>query len=218
MSMTGDVKSVLEVESGGSIVEAAGGIAVIVLAIIGLARGGNEFMTAIATIVLGVALLAEGGAIAAQFSRLLSMASGGSLGAVQLGSGMTGEILAGGGAIVLGILALVGLRPMALLPAAVIGVGGTLVLTAGAIERLNQIRVAAAGLTEMAQRVAQAAVSGAVGTQVLAGIAAIVLGILALVSDTQAMNLTLVGLLVLGASVTLTGTALAGRLLRLFSA
>jgi hypothetical protein len=58
----------------------------------------------------------------------------------------------------------------------------------------------------------------AVGTQVLAGIAAIVLGILGLILVGQAANLTLVGLLVLGGSVTLTGTALAGRLLRLLSA
>jgi hypothetical protein len=78
--------------------------------------------------------------------------------------------------------------------------------------------VQAAGLSEIAQRVAQAAVSGAVGTQVLAGVAAIVLGILALVSETHAANLALVGLLVLGAAITLTATALAGRLLRLFSA
>jgi hypothetical protein len=163
-------------------------------------------------------LLAEGGSIAAQFSKLLSAATGGTLGAMQLGSGMTAEILAGGGAIVLGILALLDLRPMILVPAAVIGVGGSLVLTAGAIERLNQIRVQASGLSETAQRVAQAAVSGAVGTQVLAGIAAIVLGILALASETHAGVLSLVGLLVLGASVTLTGTALAGRLLRLFNA
>jgi hypothetical protein len=39
----------LEIECGGSIVEAAGGTAVIVLAIIGPARGG-EFMTAIAKV------------------------------------------------------------------------------------------------------------------------------------------------------------------------
>jgi hypothetical protein len=215
MTETPPGRSLIATESGGSIVEAAGGIAVIVLSIIGLARGG-EFMTAIATIVLGVALLAEGGAIAAQFSKLLSAVTGGALGAMELGGGMTAEILAGGGAIVLGILALVGLKPMILLPAAVIAVGVALMLTAGAIERLNEIRVQAAGLSETAEKVAQAAVSGAVGTQVLAGIAAVVLGILALVTSYSA-SLTLVGLIVLGASVTLTGTALAGRMLRMFS-
>jgi hypothetical protein len=217
MSLTEEAKSMLEIESGGSLVEAAGGIAVIVLSIIGLARVGESFMTSIATIVLGVALLAEGGTIAAQFSKLLSVATGGTLGAMQLGGGMTTEILGGGAAIVLGILGLVGLYPMLLLPAAVIAVGGSLVLTAGAVERLNELRVQSAGLSEMAQKVAQAAVSGAVGMQVLAGIAAIVLGILALASESHAATLTLVGLLVLGSAVTISGTALAGRFMRMFA-
>jgi hypothetical protein len=218
MALTEDTKSLLEIESGGSLIEAAGGIAVIVLTIIGLARGSEGFLTSIATIVLGVALLAEGGTIAAQFSRLLAAATGGTLGAMELGGGMTAEVLAGGAAIVLGILGLVGLNPMVLLPAAVIAVGGSLVLTAGAVERLNHLRVQAAGLSEMAQKVAQAAVSGAVGMQVLAGIGAIVLGILALVSASHAATLTLAGLLVLGAAVALSGSALAGRLLRMFTA
>jgi hypothetical protein len=217
MAMTEDTRSMLATESGGSIVEAAGGVAVIVLAIIGLARGGG-FLTAIAMIVLGIALLAEGGSIAAQFSRLLSAVTGGAVGAMELGSGMTAEILAGGAAIVLGILGLVGLHPMVLLPAAVIAVGGSLVMTSSAVERLNQIKLQAAGLSEIAQKVAQTAVSGAIGTQVLAGVAAVVLGILALVSQDYAATLTLVGLLVLGAAMTLTGTALAGRFLRMFGA
>jgi hypothetical protein len=218
MAITDDVKTVIEIESGGLLIEAAGGIAVIVLAIIGLARAGDGVMTSIATIVLGVALLAEGGAIAAEFSKLLSAATGGTLGAMELGSGMTTEIFAGGAAIVLGILGLVGLVPMVLLPAAVIAVGGGLVLTSGAVARLNQLRVQATGVSEMAQRVSQAAVSGAVATQILAAIAAIVLGILALVSTSHAAILTLVGLLVLGAAVALSGAALAGRLIRMFAA
>jgi hypothetical protein len=66
-------------------------------------------------------------------------------------------------------------------PRAGIAVGSSLVLTAGAVQRLNDLKVQAAGLPEMAQKVAQAAVSGAAGVQILAGIGAIVLGILALV-------------------------------------
>jgi hypothetical protein len=211
-------RGIVAAESGGSIVEAAGGIAVMVLAIIGLAQSGNEFMTAIATIVLGVALMAEGGAIAAHMSRLLGMATAGGIRAADLGSGMTAEFLAGGAAIVLGILALVGLHPAVLLAAAVIAVGASLVLTAGAVEKINQIRLQAAGMGDMALDLARLAVSGAVGTQVLIGIAAMVLGIVGLVSASEIASLTLVGLLVLGASLIVTGTALAGGLLRLFCA
>lgn len=42
MAMADDARSVLEIESGGLLIEAAGGIAVIVLAIIGLAREGDD--------------------------------------------------------------------------------------------------------------------------------------------------------------------------------
>ena len=216
MALTEDTKSMLEIESGGSLIEAAGGIAVIVLTVIGLARGNDGFIPSIATIVLGVALLAEGGAIAAEFSKLLTATSGGTFGAMELGGGMTTEVLTGGAAIVLGILGLVGLVPMVLLPAAVIAVGGGLILTAGAVERLNRLRVRTTGSSEVAERVSQVAVSGAIATQIIAGIAAIVLGILALVSAGHASILTLVGLLALGSAVALSGTALAGRLMRMF--
>ncbi len=217
MSATYDEKAILEIETTGSLIEAAAGIAVVVLAIIGLARADTRFMTSIAVIVLGAALLAQGGAIATEYSKLLAMISGGTLGAVELGGGMTIEILAGGSTIVLGILALIGFSPEILLPAAVIIVGASSILAASGIQRLNTLKVQAAGLSDIAQKVSQAAVAGAIAAQVLAGGGAIVLGILALTLSAQAAVLTLVGLLVLGVSVAVSGTALTGRLLRLFS-
>lgn len=173
-------------------------------------------MTSIATIVLGVALLAEGGAIAAQVSKLL--AANGMIGAAELGGGMTAEVHAGVAAIVLGILGFVSLHPTVLLPAAVIAVGGSLYLTAGTVERLGHMRLQTKGVSEAAEKVARAAVSAAVGTQILAGIAAIVLGVLALVSANHTAILTLVALLVLGSALTLSGTTVAGRLVRMFAA
>lgn len=217
MSTTYGEKPILEVETTGSLIEAAAGIAVIVLAIIGLARADTGFMISITGIVLGAALLAQGGAIATEYSKLLAMITGGTLGAVELGGGMTVEILAGGSAIVLGILGLLSLAPEILLPAAVIGVGASAILSASSFQRLNTLKAQAAGLSEIAQKVAQATVTGAIAVQVLAGGAAIVLGILALTLTAHAGTLTLVGLLVLGASVTVSGTALTGRLLRLFN-
>ena len=97
MAIADDARGILEIASGGLLIEAVGGIAVIVLAVIGLARGGDAFLTAIATIVLGVALLAEGGAITAQFSKLV--AADGMLGAAELGGGMTAEVHAGVAAV-----------------------------------------------------------------------------------------------------------------------
>lgn len=216
--MSYDQKAILEVESAGSAIEAAAGIAVIVLAIIGLARHDAGFMTSITGIVLGAALLTQGGTIAAELSKLLTMISGGTIGAVELGGGMTVELLAGGGAIVLGILGLLGFAPEILLPAAVIGVGASLILSASSLQRLNTVKVQAAGISEVGQSVAQAWVAAAVGAQVLAGGAAIVLGILALTMSAHAPVLTLVGLLILGVSVAFSSTTLTGRMMRLFGA
>lgn len=210
-------KHVLEVEGAGSIVEAGGGLAVIVLSIIGLAGANPSFMVSIAGIALGAALLAEGGAVAGEYSKLLSMTTGGRFEAAELGGGMTTELIAGGSALVLGILGLLRLAPLTLLPIAVITVGAALMLTSGAVQRLNDVKVRAIGLSENAQKVTHAAVSSAAGAQIFTGVGAIVLGIIALTTaPATAATLTLVGLLALGASVTLSGSALAGRLMRAF--
>jgi hypothetical protein len=212
-----DERRILEIETTGSLVEAGTGIAVIVLAIIGLARGDTGLIMSIATIVLGAALLAQGGAIAAEYSKLLSMITQGMVGAIELGGGMTVEVLAGAGVVVLGILALLGFSPPILVPSALVTVGAALILGASGLQRLNTLKVQAAGLSEIAQKVAQGAVAGAITTQVLAGAAAIVLGILALTLTANTSVLALIGLLVLGAAVAVSGTALTGRLLRLFN-
>jgi hypothetical protein len=210
-------KAILEIETTGSVVEAALGIAVIVLAIIGLAHADWIIFGGIAAIALGAALLTQGGAIAAEYSKLLAMISGGTVGAIELGGGMTVEVLGGAGIVVLGILALVGFSPVVLIAAGIIVVGASLVLAASGLQRLNTLKVHAAGLPEMATKVHEAALAGAIATQVLCGGAAIVLGILALTVPAHATPLMLVGLIVLGATVALSGTALTGRLLRLFT-
>jgi hypothetical protein len=210
-------KALLEIETTGSVVEATTGIAVVVLAIIGLAHAGLGIFGAIGAIVLGAALLAQGGAVAAEYSKLLSVITGGTLGAIELGGGMTVEVLAGGSIVVLGILALIGFSPDVLISAGVIAVGASLILGAAGLQRLNTLKVQASGLSELAQQVAQGAVACAVTAQVLCGGAAIVLGILALTLPAHSTVLMLIGLLVLGATVAISGTALTGRLLRLFN-
>ncbi|HZD26720.1 MAG TPA: hypothetical protein VE631_10700, partial [Alphaproteobacteria bacterium] len=127
----GTERRLLEVESGGAAVEAIGGIAIIILGILGLVGLAPSFLAAIAGIVFGVAVLALGAAIAAEFYSLYARLTGGALGTVELGGGMTVEVVAGGAAIVLGILALLGVAPNVLLPALVIAGGGSLMLAAG---------------------------------------------------------------------------------------
>lgn len=212
-----DESLVLRIETAGSLAEAGAGIAVIVLAIVALTHFDSTFLAGVTAIVLGGALIAQGGAVAAEYSNLLAMVTGGSLGAVELGGGMTVELLGGVGIIVLGILALLGLVPDVLLASGVIAVGAATILAASGLERLNTLKTTAAGLAGVAKRVVEGSTAGAIMAQALAGGAAIVLGIIALAMPVYAGVLVLAALLVLGATVTLSGTALTGRMIpRLF--
>lgn len=209
-------RGALQFETTGSITEVAGGLAVVALSIIGLARGDNGFLLAIAGIVLGVALLAEGGAVVAEFSSALSGAGQTSQG-TEFG-GMTMDFMAGTAAIVLGILGVIGLHTAILLAAAIIAVGAAMVVAAGGMLRLNTIRMqTTAGMSEVAQQVTSAASANAAAAEGLAGIAGIVLGIVALSMPEYAAVLTLVGLLILGAALAMSGATLTGRIARLFS-
>jgi hypothetical protein len=216
MAQTYTERATFPAETTGTIAEAAGGLAIVVLAIIGLARTDIAALPGVAVIILGAALLAEGGAIAAEFSRLLSITSGGLADVGQFGSGMAMEFVMGAAVLVLGILALLGVASATLMAAAVVATGALLLLTASSVRQINQLKVATAGpSSEGTQALLVAASAGSTGFQVLAGIAAIVLGILALASGSTTVSFTLTGLLVLGASLALSGSALTGSIMRL---
>jgi hypothetical protein len=206
-------KTVLGVEAGGAVVEGLVALAAVVLAILGIIGLMPLYMASIASILIGAALLAQGSAIASEYSKLLSRLSGGTFGTVELGTGTTAEFVIGGAAVTLGILALVNIHPQILLPAAVIAIGAALVLTSGATTRLNELKLEAAKAGEVAHTMARSAVSSAAGAQMLAGFATIVLGIIALVMATDVMTMTLVGLLVGSAALTLSASALSGKML-----
>lgn len=136
MAITYNERDVARIEAGGSIAEAVGGIAVGVLAIISLAETTpSAVLTSIATIVLGVVLLAEGGTIAAEFSRLIGIrVESGPEGSLEAG-GLTLELFAGIALVVLGILALIGVATEVLIACAVIVAGAALILQIGAAAR-----------------------------------------------------------------------------------
>ena len=202
----------IKVVAGGSITEAICGAAVVVLAIIGLASTGSlvGYMASVATIAFGVALLAQGGAIAARWSKLLRETMPSEWGTrTEIGGGMGAEFLAGGAGVVLGILGLLGIATATLIPIAIIVFGGALLLGSGATVELGNI--SADGPQERFADLSRQATAASSGAQVLLGIAAIVLGIIALVGIDPVV-VTLVALLVLGASVLFTGTAASGRM------
>jgi hypothetical protein len=104
-----------------------------------------------------------------------------------LSGGSLAEAICGIGAVVLaivalaGILALIGIASLTLLSVAAIVFGAALLLGAGATASLNCLIIEHHYRAhEVARRVAGTMVSGATGSQVLVGLAAIVLGIIGL--------------------------------------
>jgi hypothetical protein len=120
--------------------------------------------------------------------------------------------LVGVAGIVLGILALLGITPEILTAIAVIAFGSALMLTSNSVRHLYMLQSFAsrsgaprAGTELLAGEMA----SGSAGVQMLAGLASMVLGILAVLGINHS-TLTLAALIVLGATVILTGSALSG--------
>lgn len=202
-------RKVMRTVATGSTLGALAGAAAVVLAILGLADIEPHYMLAIAAIVVGAALLAQAGFVAAEASTIAGTEQLGRTGKAEFEGGISAEALAGGAAIVLGILALLGIDPRVLMSVTAIVLGTGLILETGATTRLNSLNVAG-DEHAVARRVSRRAVAGSEGAQVLVGLAAIVLGILALVGFSP-MVLNLVALLAIGAAILLGGAALGGR-------
>lgn len=203
-----------EIAMGGSSIEAIGGIAAVVLAIIGLAGLLPVPLAAIAVIAVGIAFVSQSAAIFARYSEMLTRAARGVFGSLDFGSGATTEFVGGFGGIVLGILALLRISPPVLIATAVIAYGTTLLLSSGETSRVSSVTEGEP--PELVHQITSFISSAAAGGQVLIGLGAIVLGILALVmgGPTQ-QTLFLVGLLCVGASLLFSGSALASRMLTL---
>src|SRR5690242_5352429 len=109
MSMIFAEGTALEGAGSGALIDAIGGLATIVLAIIALAGVASGTIVSIATIVFGAALLIHGGAMLSEYSRSLYPAGANSMAAEFGGSSLSSLFLAGATGIVLGILALLGI-------------------------------------------------------------------------------------------------------------
>jgi hypothetical protein len=214
----GALRGTYAVEAGGAATESMGGIAAIVLTILALVGVLPRVLTSIAGIVFGVAFMVEGAAIAARQTNLLNQAAGTRAGDLELGGGVTIELMGGLATLVLGILSLIGIAPGIMLAALTTTGGAALILSAGVVQRLNELQASLVNPEASAsvRSVTRMAVFSAASGQFLAGVAVIVLGILGLVRVGNPVILSAVGILVLGAAITLSGTALASRLLQLF--
>ncbi len=208
-------KKTAEIVFSGTMAEEIAAGAAAVLAIIGLAGEAPGLLLSIAVIALGAALLFEGAAITSRFYELLSETTRNQLYAMELGTGMTAETMAGIFGITLGILSIFGLVPMILIPAAVVGIGGCLILGAGANVRLNALKALTPAQHPLVREIAREAVLATTGLQVLIGLGAATLGIIAL-TGVEPKILSEVAILGMSGSILLSGTALASRMLSLF--
>lgn len=207
------VRTGASVQAGGAATESMGGLAVVVLSILSLLGVLGHALTPIAGIVFGAALLIEAAALAAQRNAFMGIANAGGA-QMEFGAGVSAGVVAGVAAVALGVLALVGVAAATLMAALVITGGLGLIIGAGAVHELNEIAAEMNSWSDASRRISRSAVRGAVGAQVLAGLAAMVLGVLALIPAVGAnLVLTTVGLLVLGAAEILSGSALSGRVL-----
>jgi hypothetical protein len=176
--------------------EAATAAAAAVLCIIGLSGRATMLLVAITTIVLGVALLIEGGGLVARQRHYLSFGEprdafqGQAERHVEHMGRTSAESIAGISGIVLGILSLFRVAPHFLLPISLIIFGAGMLMG-----------------TSMSTR---GGVAG--GGHGLIGVAAVVLGILALVGVSPTA-LILVGFLAVSFALIFSGTFLGARLL-----
>lgn len=201
----------------GSSTEALTGAAAVVLAILGLAHIAPEMMIAISSIALGAALTMDGIAVGAEYSHILEESGNGAIGRMGFSGGLSTQVVGGIAAVALGILALLHVETVALSAISAIVLGATVMFSSGVETRLNALKIETSGDHELAKRIARESLTAATGADMLIGLAAVVLGILALVGIAPT-PLTLVAMLSLGASILLTGSAVIGKMMSMFRA
>ncbi len=194
----------------GTMTEGLGGAAAVVLAILGLIGVLPAALGSVAVIAIGLSLLVEGGSVAAQYSRLLDRAPA-NFSARLAGGDVTMEAMCGLAGIVLGILALLHLHEVALLSVSVLIFGGALLMASVTTARLSELRMRVVAENDRGREVAREALYSDTGSEMLMGVATVVLGILAL-SGLDPLPVALVGLLCIGASVLLTGVSISARI------
>jgi hypothetical protein len=197
--------------AGGSSAESLAGLAAVVLSILALIGVLRFWLAAIAAIVIGAGFLIAGSAIAARFDDLRRVMYPAGTELRQVRGGLSIETMGGIAGVALGILALLGLIPLTLLAIAAIVFGGVLLIGSGTTARLAELEAAQFyGEHPRSHEVEREAARGAAGAQVFVGIAAIVLGILALIGVVN-LTLVLIAFLAVGGSMLLSGGALGAR-------
>ncbi len=197
---------------GGSFAETVAGAGAIVLSILGLVGILPESLLAVSMVAMGAAFALESLSIGSRFNWVVRQAARNSFEVGELGVGMTTEFIGGAAGIGLGVLSLLGLVPEILLPIGAIIFGLTLLSSVGVQARLNDLEMECSPNHEIAGRVTREAVSTSSGIQILFGLGAVTLGILALVGIFAPITLTLVATLTVGGASLFSGAAVSARM------
>jgi hypothetical protein len=208
---TGPTSAAVRTATYGGLADAIGGLATIVLAIVALSGVHPEVVLPIAVIVFGAALLIQGGTLVSEFESIMSPAGAAGVSPEQFSlGGLSTLFLVGVAGIVLGILALLGLQTAVLVAISVIAFGAALLLSSNSVRYLSMLQTAGrAEAPRAGELLAGEMASGSASVQMLAGLAAVVLGILA-VAGVNPNILALSALIVLGSAIILAGSALTG--------
>ena len=204
--------AVVRAATYGGLADAIGGIATIVLAIVALAGVHPVIVLSVAVIVFGATLLIQGGTLVSEYESIMFPAGAtGTVSPEQFGAaGLATLFLVGVAGIVLGILALLGIEPETLTAVSVIAFGASLLLSSNSVRQLSVLQTSRPDASRAgAERLAGEMATGSASVQMLAGLTAIVLGILAVAGINQNV-LMLSALIVLGGAIILTGSALTG--------
>lgn len=193
--------------AGGSTLETIGGLAAVIVSVVGFQER-PIVMGAVATIAIGIALLSQGASIMARWRDAAPKLQGPKPDRSELVEGVSTEVFGGAVGIVLGIIALVGIKPSVMLPVAAIVFGGSLLLGGAAQPDLVYL---APDKNPRFARASFSAIQASGGIMVLVGVAAAVLGILALLQVGPALSLSLVAMLSIGFALLLAGGALTAR-------
>jgi hypothetical protein len=190
--------------------ELVAAIAGLAAAVIGLAGFEPLTLAAVATIAVGFALLLQGSTIARRWSDAIHIPATERSEAVSMGT----EVIGGLSGMILGVLAIVGISPAVLLPAAGLVLGSALMLGGPAQPALVELGPATAPPRWYVVR-DRVRASGSV--MVMAGVAALVLGILALAAGGPVVRLTLVAMLCVAVSLVTATSSLIARVVRRFA-
>lgn len=202
----------------GSTTEALGGAAAAVLALIGLAGTAPLDMSAVASIALGAAFLLSSGLLAAEYRKVMDHTASTPWSAAEYGGGLGAQAVAGIAAIMLGILALLGIEPDVLLSTTSIVLGTGMLIGSGVVARMAAVRPEREETADpYSRRLTRQVTTGASGGQSMIGFGAALLGLLGLLNFTPLL-LSLTALLGLGLVSLISGSAMAGRVLSLFGA